>query len=97
MPDAVHSLEPDRERARAIAERRAHPAGDRRLAGAWPVEPRHGRPRRDGVCVEPPEYLLGFRRFEHVVYRAQPEGRPSGPGDLDLVVYRLPMYCHLAL
>src|SRR3954453_16949913 len=50
-----------------------------------------------GVCVEPPEYLLGFRRFEHFVYRTQPEGRPSGPGDLDLVVYGLRKYCHLAL
>ena len=27
-----------------------------------------------GVCVEPPEYLLGFQRFEHFVYRTQPEG-----------------------
>ena len=33
-----------------------------------------------GVCIEPPEYLLGFRRFEHFVYRTQPEGMPSGPG-----------------
>lgn len=50
-----------------------------------------------GVCIEPPEYLLGFRRFEHFVFRTQPEGAPSGPGDLDLVVYGLRKYCHLML
>jgi hypothetical protein len=50
-----------------------------------------------GVCIEPPEYLLGFQRFEHFVYRTQPEGAPSGPGDLDLTVYGLRRYCRLAL
>jgi hypothetical protein len=50
-----------------------------------------------GICVEPPEYLLGFRRFEHFVYRTQPEGAPSGPGDLDLTVYGLRKWCRLAL
>jgi uncharacterized protein len=50
-----------------------------------------------GVCIEPPEYLLGFQRFEHFVYRTQPEGVPSGPGDLDLTVYGLRKYCQLAL
>ena len=50
-----------------------------------------------GVCVEPPEYLLGFQRFEHFVYRTQPEGHPSGPGDLDLTVYGLRKFCVLAL
>ena len=50
-----------------------------------------------GVCVEPPEYLLGFRRFEHFVFRTQPEGEPSGPGDLDLTIYGLRKYCRLAL
>ena len=50
-----------------------------------------------GVCIEPPEYLLGFKRFEHFVYRTQPEGHPSGPGDLDLTVYGLRKFCVLAL
>ncbi len=50
-----------------------------------------------GICVEPPEYLLGLRRFEHYVLRTQPEGAPSGPGDLDLTVYGLRKWCHLAL
>lgn len=39
-----------------------------------------------GVCVEPREYVLGLRRFEHCVARTQPEGHPSGPGDIDLTV-----------
>src|SRR3954467_4357225 len=50
-----------------------------------------------GVCVEPPEYLLGLREFEHWVSRTQAEGRPSGPGDLDLVVYGLRKFCRLAI
>src|SRR4051812_23952195 len=50
-----------------------------------------------GVCIEPPEYLLGFQRFEHFVHRTQPEGHPSGPGDLDLTVYGLRKFCALAL
>ena len=41
--------------------------------------------------------LLGFHRFEHFVYRTQPEGVPSGPGDLDLTVYGLRKFCRLAL
>ena len=49
------------------------------------------------MCIEPPEYLLGFQRFEHFVYRTQPEGHPSGPGDLDLTVYGLRKFCALAL
>jgi predicted nucleotidyltransferase len=49
------------------------------------------------VCVEPREYVLGLREFEHFVYRTQAEGVSSGPGDLDLVVYGLRKYCRLAL
>jgi RNA repair pathway DNA polymerase beta family len=37
-----------------------------------------------GVCVEPPEYVIGLRPFEHRVFRTQAEGIPSGPGELDL-------------
>ncbi len=37
-----------------------------------------------GVCIEPPDHVIGLRRFEHWVHRTQPEGVPSGPGDLDL-------------
>ena len=50
-----------------------------------------------GVCIEPPEYVVGLRQFEHWVYRTQPEGHPSGPGDLDLTVYALRKYVRLAL
>jgi len=49
-----------------------------------------------GVCVEPPEYVLGLRHFEHCVARTQPEGLPSGPGDVDLTVYGLRKFCSLA-
>jgi predicted nucleotidyltransferase len=49
-----------------------------------------------GVCVEPPEYVMGLRPFEHWVYRTQPEGAPSGPGDLDLTIYGLRKFCRLA-
>jgi hypothetical protein len=31
-----------------------------------------------GVCIEPPEYRLGLRRFEHYVFRTQPEGSRAG-------------------
>ena len=50
-----------------------------------------------GVCIEPKEYVLGLREFEHFVYRTQPEGHPSGPGDLDLTIYGLRKWCRLAM
>jgi predicted nucleotidyltransferase len=100
VPDLTpteHSLESDRERAREIAER-----GLILRTTVGSVVHGLSNPGTDdrdelGVCVEPPEYLLGFRRFEHFVYRTQPEGMPSGPGDLDLTVYGLRKYCRLAL
>lgn len=49
-----------------------------------------------GVCIEPPEYVIGLKRFEHCVARTQPEGTPSGPGDVDLTVYGLRKFCRLA-
>lgn len=54
-----------------------------------------------GVFVEPPEVLLGVpgtgRQRDHYVYRTQPEGARSGPGDTDLVVYALRKYLRLAV
>lgn len=50
-----------------------------------------------GICVEPPEYIVGLRAFEHWVFRTQLEGVPSGPGDLDLTIYGLRKYCRMAL
>lgn len=49
-----------------------------------------------GVCIEPREYVLGLRPFEHWVHRTQPEGAPSGPGDLDLTIYGARKFCRLA-
>ena len=49
-----------------------------------------------GVCIEPAEYVIGLRPFEHWVFRTQSEGVPSGPGDLDLTIYGLRKYCRLA-
>ncbi len=50
-----------------------------------------------GICIEPPEYVVGLRRFEQWVYRTQPEGARSGPGDIDRTVYSLRKWCRLAL
>lgn len=97
MRNAVHSLERDLERAEQIAL-------DHLILRTTVGSVVHGlnNPGTDdrdelGVCIEPPEYLLGFQRFEHFVYRTQPEGHPSGPGDLDLTVYGLRKFCVLAL
>src|SRR5438876_2046562 len=50
-----------------------------------------------GVCVEPPEYVVGLRKFEQWVYGTQPEGHPSGPKDLDLAIYGLRQWGRWAL
>jgi predicted nucleotidyltransferase len=57
-----------------------------------------GKDDRDemGVCIEPKEYVMGLAKFEQWVYRTQPEGMKSGPGDLDLTVYSLRKYARLA-
>ena len=49
-----------------------------------------------GVCVEPPDYVLGLRDFEQWVYRTKPEGVRSEPGDLDLTIYGLRKFTRLA-
>jgi predicted nucleotidyltransferase len=50
-----------------------------------------------GICIEPPEGTLGMGKpFEQHVYRTQPEGHPSGPGDVDLTVYSLRKHLRLA-
>jgi hypothetical protein len=50
-----------------------------------------------GVFVEPPEAVIGVARpVDHYVYRTQPEGARSGPGDVDLVMYSLRKYLRLA-
>ncbi|MFD7657175.1 DNA polymerase beta superfamily protein [Actinosynnema sp. NPDC059797] len=55
-----------------------------------------------GVCVEPPEYVIGLRRFEQYIFRTAVartgvENTPSAAGDLDLVVYSLRKWLRLAL
>ena len=95
MP-TVNSKERDPERARAISERGCI---IRSLVGSTVHGLANaGTDDRDemGVCVEPREYVLGLREFEHYVYRTQPEGHPSGPGDLDLTVYGLRKWMRLA-
>jgi len=50
-----------------------------------------------GICVEPPEYVLGLERFDQYIFRSQPEGVRSGPGDIDLNIYGLRKWMGLAL
>lgn len=50
-----------------------------------------------GICVETPEQCLGMSKpFEQHTFRTQPEGHPSGPGDVDLTTYSLRKYLRLA-
>jgi uncharacterized protein len=50
-----------------------------------------------GVFIEPPEHVLGLREpLKHYVFRTQPEGARSGPGDTDLTIYSLRKYLRLA-
>ena len=93
---SINSLEPDPDRALLVAQDNCILRG---LVGSTV----HGlsNPGTDdrdemGVCIEPPEYILGLRRFEHCVARTQPEGRPSGPGDVDLTIYGLRKFAKLA-
>jgi predicted nucleotidyltransferase len=57
-----------------------------------------GQDDRDemAVFVEPPEYVCGLTPCDHYIYRDQPEGARSQPGDLDLTMYSLRKYCRLA-
>lgn len=55
-----------------------------------------------GVCIEPPEYVIGlktFEQYEHHTAWDRPGGRAnrSGPGDLDVTIYSLRKYMRLAL
>lgn len=49
-----------------------------------------------GVCVEPPDCVVGLNKFEQYQFRTQPEGARSGPGDLDLTIYSLRKWTRLA-
>jgi len=57
-----------------------------------------GQDDRDemGIFIEPPENVCGLEPCDHYVYRDQPEGVRSQPGDLDLTMYSLRRFCRLA-
>jgi len=50
-----------------------------------------------GVFIEDIDYVCGLKRIEQYIYRTQPEGVRSGPGDLDLTVYTLRKFMKLAV
>ena len=50
-----------------------------------------------GICIEPPDYVIGLRSFDQYIFRSQPEGHRSGPGDLDYTCYSLRKWMRLAL
>jgi predicted nucleotidyltransferase len=50
-----------------------------------------------GVCIEPPEYVIGLKLFEQDVFRTKPQGVRSEHGDTDRTVYSLRKFCRLAL
>ena len=51
-----------------------------------------------GVVVESREQLVGLDKagFKTVMQRTQPEGHPSGPGDIDRTLYSLRTFLRLA-
>src|SRR5688572_32190046 len=50
-----------------------------------------------GIFIEPAGHVIGLRPpVNHYVFRTQPEGARSGPGDTDLVMYSLRRYIRLA-
>jgi uncharacterized protein len=50
-----------------------------------------------GVYIEPPQHVVGlYPAANHYVWRSQPEGARSRPGDTDLVMYSLRRYLRLA-
>lgn len=51
-----------------------------------------------GIFIEPAQIVLGPQpALDHYVWRTQPEGVRSGPGDTDLVCYSLRKYLRLAI
>src|SRR5688572_18211573 len=50
-----------------------------------------------GIFIEPAGHVIGLLPpVSHYVFRTQPEGARSGPGDTDLVMYSLRRYLRLA-
>lgn len=50
-----------------------------------------------GVCIEPPNVMLGVSQFELYEYRSQPMGVRSGDGDIDLSVYGMAKWVRLII
>lgn len=50
-----------------------------------------------GICVERPKQFVGFGPVDTWVHRTKPDGVRSEAGDIDLAVYGLRKYLHLAL
>lgn len=50
-----------------------------------------------GIFIEPVSSVFGWKPVDHDVWRTQPEGHRSGPGDVDLVRYSLRKYLRLAV
>ena len=49
-----------------------------------------------GVAIPPPGKVIGLSApWEQSVYRTQPKGVPSGPGDVDCTIYSLTKYLRL--
>ena len=57
-----------------------------------------GQDDRDemAIFIEPREYVCGLTSLDHYIYRDQPDGVRSQPGDLDLTMYSLRKFCRLA-
>jgi len=57
-----------------------------------------GQDDRDetGIFIEPPANVCGLTPCDHYIWRTQPDGVRSGPGDLDLTLYSLRKFCRLA-
>lgn len=58
----------------------------------------NGKEDRDemGVFVEPIRNVLGLTYCDNYIYRDKPDGIRSESGDLDLSMYSLRRFCHLA-
>jgi hypothetical protein len=58
-----------------------------------------GQDDRDemAVVVENPEFVTGLAHWDSQVWRTQPEGARSGPGDIDLVYYGARKFLGLAI
>jgi hypothetical protein len=50
-----------------------------------------------GIFLETKRTTIGLGKVEQYEHRTQPQGHPSGPGDLDLTVYSARKWCRLAL